>query len=112
MRGLKIIPLFMGLMVLVYLGMRFVDANRSPVSVMFFGREAPQTPLGFVVLTSALVGMLACGLLCTVEILALHFKNRKLRIKIAQLAQMQKTVKPERPAPELEVPTLTKTEGV
>jgi len=91
MRGLKIIPLFLGLMVLVFVGMRFVDANRDEVVVSFASRQTPPTALGFVVLTSCLAGMLICGVLCSFEILALYVQNRKLRRKLLSVAQQQKT---------------------
>lgn len=85
MKGLKIIPLFLGLIVLSYLGMLFVEANRDEVVITFWGKTSSPTAQGLVVLTSALVGMLICGALCSVELLVLYAQNRKLRRRLAQL---------------------------
>lgn len=87
MKGLKLIPLFLVLMILVFIGMKFVDANREDVIINFGNYQSLPTSQGFVVLTSVLVGMVVCGTLCSVEILALYVQNRKLRRKLAALAQ-------------------------
>ena len=88
MKGLKIIPLFLGLMILVFMGMKFVDANRDEVVVVFGKLQSPPTALGFVILTSALLGMVVFGSLCTIELLALYVQNRKLCSRLAQLSQV------------------------
>ena len=87
MKGLKLIPLFLFLMIMVFIGMKFVDANREEVIINFGNYQSLPTSQGFVVLTSALIGMVVCGTLCSVEILALYVQNRKLRRKLAALAQ-------------------------
>lgn len=81
MKGLKVIPIFLILIVLSYFGLLFVEANREEVVIHFFSYQSPPTPLGFVVLTSALVGMIFSGLLCTIEILALYVQNKNLKRK-------------------------------
>jgi uncharacterized integral membrane protein len=86
MKGLKIIPMFLVLMVLTYVGMLFVEANHDEV-VISFGTtfQSAPIPLGFVVLTSVLAGMVVCGFLCSVELLALYMQNRQLRRRLALL---------------------------
>ncbi len=86
MKGLKIIPMFLGLMVLTYLGMQFVEANHDDVSISLgsYYQSLPM-PLGFVVLTSILIGMIVCGVLCAVELLALYVHNRRLRRRVGLL---------------------------
>ena len=108
MKGLKIIPLFLALMVLVFLGMKFVDANRDEVVVVFAHLQSPPTPLGFVILTSTLLGMVVCGALCTIELLALYVQNRKLRARLAQMTQGQKS----KTVVEAQDVTAPKVEGV
>jgi len=84
MRGLKIIPLFLAIILLSYGGMLFVEANHDPVVIKWWhDRVTAPTALGLVVLTSMLIGMAVCGLLCSVEMLALYMQNQKLRKKIA-----------------------------
>ena len=85
MKGLKIIPLFLLLMIFSYAGMRFVEANRIPVEIAFFKYKSEPTAVGLVVLTSVLVGMVICGFLCCIELLSLYMKNKMLRRKIATL---------------------------
>ena len=79
MKGLKIIPMFAGLLFLSYLGVMFVRENPEEVLVQFWGWQSSSTALGFVILTSALVGMIVSGLLCSVELLVLYMQNQKLK---------------------------------
>ena len=57
MKALKIIPVFVVLIVSTYGGMLFVEANRSEVVIQFGSYQSPAAALGFVVLTSILIGM-------------------------------------------------------
>lgn len=59
--------------------MLFVEANRQEVVITFASHKAPPMAIGFVVLTSALVGMICCGALCIVELLSLYIQNKKLK---------------------------------
>lgn len=79
MKGLKIIPMFLILIVLSYFGLWFVESNRTEVVIHLGTHETPPTPLGFAILTSILIGMLVAGLFCSVEMLALYIQNRKLK---------------------------------
>jgi uncharacterized integral membrane protein len=83
MRGLKIIPLFIGLILFSYLGVTFVEANRTEVAISFGNFQWPPTAVGFVVLTSALAGMVLAGALCSIEILALFLRINRLRRRLA-----------------------------
>jgi len=79
MKGLKLIPAFLALIVLSYFGMLFVEANRTEVVISFWQYQSHPAALGLVVLTSVLIGMVISGCLCSVEMLALYVQNRKLR---------------------------------
>ena len=97
MRGLKIIPMFLVLIGLTYLGMLFVQANGEEIVVKLLGYQTPAAPTGLVVMTSVFIGMVLCGMLCSVEILALYVQNRKLKKKVGSLmvankATVQQTV--------------------
>jgi uncharacterized integral membrane protein len=83
MKGLKIIPLFVGLILLSYLGVSFVEANRTEVVIAFGNYQWPPTAVGFVVLTSALCGMILSGALCSIEILALFLRLSRLRRRLS-----------------------------
>ena len=104
MKGLKIIPLFLLLMIFSYAGMRFVEANRAMVEITFFQYKSEPTAVGLVVLTSVLVGMVICGFLCCIELLSLYMKNKSLRRKIAALhsqntiAQQKQAKRPAKPS--------------
>lgn len=82
MKGLKIIPLFLALIVMSYFGLWFVELNRTEVIIHLGKQDTPPTPLGFAILTSILIGMLVAGLFCSVEMLALYMQNRKLKRQI------------------------------
>ncbi len=82
MKGLKIIPMFLALIVLSYVGMLFVESNRDSVIIQFADYRTPPTALGFVVLTSMLMGMMISGVLCMVELLALIVQNKRLKRKL------------------------------
>jgi uncharacterized integral membrane protein len=84
MKGLKIIPMFLFLIILTYFGVLFVQANGTEVIIKLGTSETPPTPIGFVVLTSVLLGMFVCGIFCSIELLALHMQNRKLRRYLPQ----------------------------
>jgi uncharacterized integral membrane protein len=78
-KALKIIPLFVLLIFFTYLGMLFVEANRQEVVIEFFHLQSPPAALGFVVLTSVLIGMCLAGALCSVELLALYVQYKKIQ---------------------------------
>jgi uncharacterized integral membrane protein len=82
MKGLKIIPLFFALIVLSYLGMMFVRQNPQDVIVRFGDKSTSPTALGFVILTSALVGMIVAGALCSVELMVLYMQKKKMKRKL------------------------------
>lgn len=82
MKGLKIIPMFAVLLLLSYVGVIFVRHNPEDVVVRFGNLETPSTALGFVILTSVLVGMIFAGALCSVELMVLYLQNQKMRRKL------------------------------
>ena len=92
MRGLKIIPMFLLLIGLTYTGMLFVQANSEEVVVKMGNYQSPAIALGFVVMTSIFLGMIVCGVLCSVEMLGLYVQNRKLKKKIGGLSVANKPV--------------------
>jgi uncharacterized integral membrane protein len=82
-KGLKIIPVFIVLLLCTYVGILFVEANRTPVTVTFGRYQSSSTALGLVVLTAILAGMIIAGTLCSIELIALSMQNRKLRRRIS-----------------------------
>ncbi len=86
MRGLKIIPVFVILLLCTYLGILFVEANRENVVVSFGKYQSAAMPLGLVVLSSVLVGMVAAGALCSIELVILLLQNQKLKRRQARMA--------------------------
>lgn len=83
MKGLRIIPMFIVLMALSYVGILFVESNHDDVAIAFGSYYQSQPiPLGFVVLTSILIGMVICGALCSVELLSLYVQNRSLKRRL------------------------------
>lgn len=85
MKGLKIIPMFVALLFFTYLGVVFVRYNSEEVVVRFWRSESPSTALGFVILTSILVGMVLAGILCSIELLFLYVQNQKLKRRLRSL---------------------------
>ena len=98
MKGLKLIPLFLLLIILTYVGMLFVEANRTDVTITFWSHQSPPIAVGFVILTSILAGMLISGSLCTLEFIALYIKIRGLRRKLAAKSHLQEIQKHSLPA--------------
>lgn len=92
MRGLKIIPLFLLLIGLTYAGMLFVQANREEIIVKMGSYQTPSAPIGLVVMTSIFIGMVFCGVLCSIEMLGLYVQNRKLKKKLGSLTVANKAV--------------------
>jgi hypothetical protein len=90
MKGLKIIPMFAALLVLSYIGVSFVRQNPEDVIVRFGARATQPYALGFVVLTSVLVGMIFAGALCSIELIVLYMQNKRMKRKLF----------PRAPAPE------------
>ena len=97
MKGLKIIPVFIILLLCTYLGILFVEANRENVVVSFGKYQSTAMPLGLVILTSVLVGMVAAGLLCSIELVILLMQNQRLKRRQARLS--------DNPAPGYERPS-------
>ncbi|MCB0403286.1 MAG: LapA family protein [Bdellovibrionales bacterium] len=92
MRGLKIIPLFLVLIVFSYIGVIFVQNNPDEMVIRFFNQyESPPLALGFIILTSALVGMVVAGILCVLELVVLYLQNKSLRRKLEELGQKTNT---------------------
>jgi len=87
MKGLKIIPIFIILLLCTYLGILFVEANRENVVVSFGKYQSTAMPLGLVILTSVLVGMVAAGLLCSIELVILLLQNQKLKRRQARMSE-------------------------
>ncbi len=85
MKGLKIIPMFVLLIIFSFVGALFVEANHDLVEIHFFRFHTPPIKQGLVVLISMLTGMIITGLLCLVELLALFVQNKGLKKKLAQL---------------------------
>ncbi len=85
MKGLKIIPLFAIFLVLSYVGTLFVKANFVDVSVNVGFFKTPSAPVGLVVLTSVLLGMIIIGIICSFELFRLAYVNNKLNKKIKLL---------------------------
>ena len=83
MKGLRIIPVFILLLALSYVGVLFVNANSGEIQIEFWGYKTPHLAIGLIVLTSIMGGMLIAGALCSIELLVLMTQNRKLRRKIA-----------------------------
>lgn len=95
MKGLKIIPMFLILIILSYFGLWFVESNRTEVIIHLGTQETPPTPLGFAILTSILIGMVIAGVFCSIEMLALYIQNRKLKRQIPKPDEsLDKTDKP------------------
>lgn len=82
MKGLKIIPVFAVFLILSYIGTLFVKANFLEVSVNLGAFKTPPAPLGLVVLTSVLIGMIVVGAICSLELIYLSFSNKKLRKRL------------------------------
>lgn len=82
MKALRIIPLFVFLIFSTYVGMLFVEANRAEVVIQFANFQSPPTALGFVVLTSILVGMCIAGFLCSIELVALFVQFKRLKRQV------------------------------
>ena len=89
MKGLRIIPAFILLVLLSFAGAVFVVQNNDAVTVRFFTYELPPTKLGLVVLTSVLVGMLVAAIFCSVELLTLYVQNRRLRRRVNSIRQQE-----------------------
>ncbi len=85
MKGLRIIPIFLVLIVCTYGGMLFIEANRAEVVIHLGSYTSPPTATGFVVLTNILIGMILCGFFCSIEILALYMQNRRLKRRLELL---------------------------
>ena len=85
MWGIRIVPVFLTLTALSFVGTLFIEANPDVVSLHLLRYEAPPTKLGLVVLISCLVGMFATALFCSVELLALQMQNKRLRRRLMML---------------------------
>lgn len=106
MKGLKIIPMFLVLMGLTYAGMLFVQSNSEEIIVKMGSYQTPSAPIGLVVMSSIFLGMVVCGVLCSVEMLGLYVQNRKLKKKIGSLTMATK-VTAVQPATDIVTPKAT-----
>jgi|LakMenEpi03Aug12_release.lakeMendotaPanAssembly.Ray.scaffolds.fasta_scaffold183307_3 hypothetical protein len=97
MTGLKIIPIFFLLMVLTYMGIQFVEANRDEVVVTVGNWQSSPTSLGFVVITSCFCGMVFSAAISLAELLRLYVQNHRLKRKIKSIQSSQ--------SPESSIPT-------
>ena len=84
MKGLRIIPILVILMVLVYLGVGFVEANQENVILTIGSHVTEPTRLGFVVMTSVLLGIILGAALASAQVFLLFFQNRSLRKQISR----------------------------
>ncbi len=82
MRGLRIIPFLVVLLVLVYYGVGFVEANSEQVVLTIGPWSTAPTRLGFVVMTSTLLGVLVGATLASTQVVILYFQNRSLRKRV------------------------------
>jgi hypothetical protein len=86
MRKLFIIPFFFFIVGLSYVGVWFVELNGDKIIVNLGNQHVTEpTPIGFVVLTSVLIGMTLSGFVCSIEMLSLLVQNRKLKRKLQSL---------------------------
>lgn len=87
MKKFLVIPGIFAVLGLTYIATWFVELNKEQI-VVRLGQTHSTEPMavGFVVLTSIAFGMLACGFLCGIEILALMIQNRRLKRKVASLS--------------------------
>lgn len=83
MKALRIIPFMVVLLVLVYFGVFFVEANQELVIVTLGSYVTKPTRLGFVVMTSTLLGLLMGGGLAAAQIIFLSLQNRSLKKRLA-----------------------------
>ena len=86
MRGLRIIPLFLGLVALAFVGTLFIEQNPGKVSIRLLGHPTGEMKLGLVVLLSTFVGMCIAGSLSFLELLVLGMSVRRLKRRIAATA--------------------------
>lgn len=89
MRGLKIIAVFVLLIGFTYLGVLFVEANREEVVLEIGKHRTGPTALGFVVMSSTLIGLVMGALLGSFEILSLLLQNQGLKKKLRRLEQTE-----------------------
>ena len=91
MKGLKIIPMFMVMIVLCYFGVLFVQANSEQVALTFGAFQTPSVPLGFAVLTAILAGMIVAGFLSILELVILFMENKQLRKRLSKYEEVELT---------------------
>ncbi len=85
MKGLKIIPVFLGLLGCCYLGLLFIESNRTEVMLTLGRYQSDTMPLGFAILTSLCLGMVLSAILCSIELASLYWQNRHLRKRVNHL---------------------------
>jgi hypothetical protein len=95
MKPFRIIPLLVVLLILVYLGVMFVEANQEQVILTIGTHQTNPTRLGFVVMTSVLLGIFAGAILATGQIALLFFQNRSLRKRINRTESIEVTPLPD-----------------
>lgn len=89
MKAMKLIIVFFIFMFLTYCGVLFVNANKQEVVVKFMGYESQQVAVGLVVLTSVLIGMISCAILCSIELISLYMQRSSLRKKVETMSRVR-----------------------
>lgn len=98
MRGIKIIASFLALLGLAYLGVLFVEDNREEVILTIWTFKTKSMALGFLVMSTTLIGIVIGAGLGAIEIFTLILKNRRLSARLCQLEAYQ--ADPLSPAPQ------------
>ncbi len=89
MKALKVIPLLVVLLFLVYLGVLFVEANQTQVVITLGTHQTQPTRLGFVVMTSVLIGIFVGAFLASAQVVLLFLQNRSLRKRVGRGAVVE-----------------------
>jgi uncharacterized integral membrane protein len=89
MRGLKLIAVFILLIGFTYLGVVFVEANREEVILEIGKYRTNPSALGFVVMSSTLIGLVLGALLGSFEILSLLMQNQNLKKRLRKFEQAE-----------------------
>jgi xanthine/uracil/vitamin C permease (AzgA family) len=85
MNKLRLVPTFIILLFLSYLGVSFVEANREQVIVTLGRYQSQPTTLGFVLITCFILGMLIGTFLWSIEVFTLWYRLRGLKQRVKNL---------------------------
>jgi len=94
MKALRIIPFFVVALLLSYFGLLFVEGNPTRVTLNFGSTQSPEARLGFVVMTSVLIGMILGVTLAAAQMSVLLFQNRSLRKRLGGAASARHGITP------------------